>query len=126
MVDRASIFAAPDLVTREVLVPEWGGSVFVRTLDGRARDELDTFVAQRRATNDLRGFRVKVVILSTCDDKGARIFTDADAEALNCKSSVVMQRIEQAACALNGIGGESMEQAGADFPPTPPASSGSA
>lgn len=109
--NRNDIRAKNDLRLREVEVPEWGGSVFVRTLSVKQRDEFETFVASRHRSKvvDERGVLVKYVILAACDEKGAPMFVEDDAEWLADKSVIAVRRIADAASAHNGTGVDAVE-----------------
>ena len=59
---RDDILKAEDLTTEEVDVPEWGGTVLVRGLTGRERDEFEASVMVRYAgemVQDLANIRAK-------------------------------------------------------------------
>src|SRR5215472_11906275 len=103
---RDAIFNADDVVTEEVSVPEWGGSVMVRGLSGTERDKFEAAITIQngsKATVNLRNFRAKLVVLSTYDNDGNRLFTDADVEKLGQKSASAIQRIFKVSQRLAGM-----------------------
>ncbi len=108
---RDVIFAADDLITERVEVPEWGGHVFVKTLPGYQRDQFDQAVQNNRRGKrlNLEGLSALLVVRTTCDAKGQRLFTEADLKALNNKSCKAIGRIFEVASRLNGLSAEDVE-----------------
>lgn len=103
---KEQILTADDLPTREVEVPEWGGTVRVRTLTGAQRDEYDQAFRDKRKGNslDLRGLRSLLVAMSVVDDAGNQMFTRADVDALQGKNTAAIERVFAAAQELSLIG----------------------
>lgn len=117
---RAAILAANDAEIRTVAVPEWGGDVCVRVMNGTQRDQFESAIAARRGVGgemDAAGLRALLVCLCACDLDGAPLFTRDDLPALEAKSAAVLQRIFDAAAALNGLTPDAAEQAKSDFTP---------
>lgn len=113
MLTRDQILAIKDIVKEEVEVPEWGGSVFVRTMTGTERDALENSVViqkGKKRTTNMENFRAKVVAHSVCDEKGDLLFTEADIEALSQKSSSALQRLFDVAARLSGLTAEDAEE----------------
>lgn len=103
MLSRDQILSASDLPTEEVPVPEWGGSVFVRTLTIGERLEIAPLMGQ---AEDLT---LRLVVLSACDESGARLFADEDGAALATKDGKALERIALAAFRLSRLGREDVE-----------------
>ena len=103
MLTKEQILAADDLRTEEVEVPEWNGSVFVRTLTGTDRDAFEQSVVQGVDKMDLANVRARMAVLCMADEEGKRLFEDSDAKALGAKSSLALGRIFTAAQKLNGM-----------------------
>jgi hypothetical protein len=55
---------------------------------------------------------MKFLILTLCDEDGATILTDADIDALGERSSVVINRVFDAAWAINGFTKEAVDAMG--------------
>lgn len=117
---REEIFAAEDLKTEEVPVPEWGegGSVRVQAFSVATRDAF--FAPLQAAAADDDAARVeairklshaRLVAFSVVDEKGDPVFTEADVAALEKKNPVVITRIAQVAERMNGIGTAQIEAA---------------
>ncbi|MEM6560042.1 MAG: hypothetical protein AAF656_00445 [Planctomycetota bacterium] len=128
MLTRDQIFAAVDMKREKVDTREWGGHVFVRTMSGTERDafEREMLAAKEAGGNDLANIRARLAVRTVCDDKGKRVFTDADAEQLGRKSALVLDRIFETAQRLNGIGKKDVEELAGNSDGTPPAGSTSA
>lgn len=111
---KQSIFAAFDIKVEPVEVPEWGGTLYVRTFSGKQRDAIDKFIASacdaQGKLRDPSGLRVQVVLASACNSKGELLFVPEDAASLGDKSAAAIERIFNAAQALNGMG-DSPEEA---------------
>lgn len=105
MLTKDQIFSASDLPTEEVQVPEWGGSVFVRTMSGIERDGFEQGIVEaRKSGTELVNIRARLAVKVVCDSDGKRLFTDDDAAALGKKSGRALDRIFDVAQRLNGIG----------------------
>ena len=112
--NRDAILAANDVKVERVEVPEWGGHVFVRLLSGTERDAFEQSnvkIKGKQSEVNLTNIRARLAVLCVCDETGARLFKDADATALGAKSGAVLDRIFDAASALNKIGKAQQEQA---------------
>lgn len=106
MLTKEQILNCDDLKLERVEVPEWGGDVFVRTLSGKERDQIDSFIVESKKDSSYPGFRALLCAFSICDENGTSLFTRADLEALEQKNAVVLQRIFDAALRLNGMSAE--------------------
>lgn len=104
------ILTASDLDKREVAVPEWGGSVFVRSLSGKERDTLESFWLARRDTGNLANTRAQLVALTVCDEFGNRLFTEEDVAALGEKSAKALQTIFDVSMELNAFTTKDVEE----------------
>lgn len=101
---REQILAVADSKTVEVQTPEWNGSVFVRTLSGAQRDELESAIgAASRAGNVMKDSRARFAAAFASDADGTPIFTLADVDALTGKSGIVLDRIVTAGMDLNAM-----------------------
>ena len=103
MLTKEQILGADDLRREQVNVPEWGGSVFVRTLTGTDRDAFEQSIIQNSERMDLANVRARMAVLCVVDEKSERLFADSDAQALGAKSSLALGRIFTVAQKLNGM-----------------------
>lgn len=102
---RAAILESSDLPVEAVDVPEWGGTVSVRTLTGAERDRFELEVLGSSKQN----IRARLCAYAMADDSGMALFTPADVEALGRKSAAALDRVFTAAMRLNAIGGQDVE-----------------
>ncbi|HYF94419.1 MAG TPA: hypothetical protein VD969_19545 [Symbiobacteriaceae bacterium] len=109
---RDAILKATDLPTEPVDVPEWGGTVLVRGLNGAERDAYEASMVKqvgKEAKMNMENMRAKLVAMCIVDGDGKRIFTQADAEALGKKSGNVLQRVFLVAQRLSGLATADLE-----------------
>ena len=109
MLSKEQILNAIDLKTDVVDVPEWGGSVNVRTMTGTERDSFEQGVIQDGKTN-LANIRARFCSIVIVDDDGKQLFTDADISALGAKSGRALGRIFDVAQKLNGLTKDDFEE----------------
>lgn len=110
LLTREAILAASDLKFEEVAVPEWGGTVRVATMSGWARDSFEQAMASARDESKfVPNVRARIVSLAVVDEKGELIFSESDIEALGKKSVVALERVYNAASALNALRAEDVE-----------------
>jgi len=115
---RDDVLKAEDLTTEEVDVPEWGGSVLVRGMTGRERDEFEVSVTVEHGgqmVQDFANLRAKLVARCTVDEDGERLFTDADVAALGEKSGAAIDRVFAAASRLSGMGEKDVQELTQNF-----------
>lgn len=105
LLSREAILAAADLPRELLEVPEWGGSVWVGTMSGLARDEFE------QAIRDGGNGRALVASFCIQDEQGNRLFSAADAEALGAKSAIALTRVVRASLKLNKLGDLAIEDA---------------
>lgn len=113
ILNREAILAAEDIETRLVEVPEWGGSVYVRAMSGRERDELESSIVKQRGKQkqmDLRDVRAKVAAICIRDAEGERMFNMKDVQALSDKSAGALQRVFEVAQEMSGLTDEAAEE----------------
>lgn len=114
MLTKDAILSSTDLPSEEVQVPEWGGSVFVRTMSGTERDAFEQSIIEGKtakgSTAKMVNVRAKLAVRVLVDDKGVRLFTDADANMLGTKSGKALDRVFEVAQRLCGIGDKDIEE----------------
>lgn len=110
---RKRLLNAKDIRTKAVEVPEWGGTYYVRVINGKAREAFEEALA---AEQRMKNFRMKFLILTLCDEDGGTILTEADIDALGERSSVVINRVFETAWAINGFTKEAVDAMGEGSP----------
>ena len=114
MLDKETIFASADDERERVEIPEWGGELYVRVMTGTERDcyEAELIEMERKKVplvQQLKDARAKLVVLTTVDEDGRRIFDDEDVEKVGQKSFKVLDRICSVAQRLNLLTDEAIE-----------------
>lgn len=105
------ILAADDLGLKEVAVPEWGGSVYIRVMSVGERDEYERMWIGKKETG-VENFRTQYLARVLCDEKGKLLFTKAQTEALAGKSGAVMGRLFDEAMKHNRMTEEDVKELG--------------
>jgi len=98
---RDAILAANDIKLVSVEIPEWGGTVHVRPMTGSERDSYDMEMVKDGSPRNMRG---RLVVRVVCDETGARLFKDSDADAIGAKSSSALDRIYLLASKQSRVG----------------------
>ena len=107
--NRADILAAKDIKIELLTVPEWGGDVYIKTLSGAERDQLEAAIIQFGADGKpkqlkLEKLRSLLAWLALCDADGNRLFDDEkDIAALGKKSAAALDRVASHAQNLAAI-----------------------
>jgi len=113
MLTRDQILSADDLKRETVAVPEWGGDVIVRTMTGTERDAFEASLQGGKGGKlNLANIRARLVSRTAVDDAGARLFTEADIEAVGGKSAAALDRCFAVAQRLNGLSAKDVEDLG--------------
>lgn len=116
---RENILEAADTPFADVAVPEWGGVVRVKGLNGTERDRFEAGMIGK----DYENVRARLVAMAVVDADGKRIFNDRDVLALGRKSGKALQRVFEAAQRLAGLLPEDIEQMTENFTSDPNADS---
>lgn len=119
---REAILAVQDTPVEVVEVPEWGGSVRVKTLSGAERDQFESAIVQRNGRNvkqNLLNIRARLVAAALVDENGAALFSFDDVEALGRKSARALDRIFGKAQELAGMREQDVEELANVFAGTP-------
>jgi hypothetical protein len=104
--NRDQILNSVDIQVKEIQVPEWGGSVFIRQLTRAEQDEYlkrqygDTRLKQdNRAKQqeissvNIYGHDAYLCVCGICDEDGKQLFKQNDIDALKKKNGSVVGRI---------------------------------
>ena len=116
---KEQIFAADDIVFEAVECPEWGGSVILKSLTGKERDNYEASLVEqkkRRVTVKMENVRAKLLSKSIVDpDTHERLFSDSDIDALGNKSAAPLDRLFDVARRLSGLDDDDVEELTANF-----------
>lgn len=101
---RSAILRADDLPREEIYVPEWGGTVTVRTMTAGERSAYEA-----RADKDPEANPAPLLLAFTaCDEAGNLLFTPEDVRELERKNAKLLLRIFRVAVRLNKITAEDL------------------
>lgn len=107
LLTKYAILKAEDLKTERVDVPEWGGTVIVRTMTGLQLDGFFSAVAGKE--KDKKLFHTVLCAATLVDEAGKPLFTFGEVAKLAMKSGSAIRRIAQVAMRLNGLDVEEVE-----------------
>lgn len=110
MLTKEQILNCNDVKLEKVAVPEWGGEIYVKSISGKERDAVDSFIASAGRGSSYPGFRALLCTYAICDETGQSLFTPSDVQALEAKNAVVLQRVFDKALAVNGMSAEAAQQ----------------
>lgn len=112
-----AIVSRVDVQTEDVHVPEWGGTVRLRGLNGEERDAFEESCILTKGTGAkqtrevvIRGMRARLLVKCMVNAQGDRLFTDAQAPALLKKSGAVLARLFEIAERLSGLSKDDVEE----------------
>ncbi len=103
---RNAIITADDLKREQVEVPEWGVTVYVRTMTGAEKDlyEEETYKFNGDDVEiNRRNLRARLVVKTLCDENGKRLFNDGEQDLIASKSGAAIDRIFEVASKLNAL-----------------------
>jgi hypothetical protein len=129
LLSKNEIFAADDRKTEDVSVPEWGGTVRLRGLNGTERDAYEASMEKQvggKSVRDVRNFRARLVALSAINEDGTALFEQNEVAALAKRSSAALSRLFDVACKLSGITDGDVEALEGNSEPAPSGPSTSA
>ncbi len=113
LLSREQILAVDDRRKEKLEVPEWGGEVFLVSMNGKERLEYEAALQRFRDGDKTVDFMGELLIRAMRDEGGAPLFTVADLSALAERNPAVMLRVFSAAAKLNALTEEAAsEQAG--------------
>lgn len=105
---KEAILAATDSKVESVEVPEWGGSVYIRTFNALERDKLSQQLSGTSGKDLLHAMFARYGI---CDEKGTPLFGDGDIIRLGQKSAIALGRVVDRIIALNKMRPDDVESA---------------
>lgn len=118
LLSRDAILAVDDRDYDEVSIPEWGGSVRIRSITGAQRDAYEQSLMQQRGNSrqmNLRNARAKLIVLCAVDERGSPLFTEADVNALSRKNAKPLDRLFDACRKIAGLSDDDMDKLTEDF-----------
>jgi hypothetical protein len=122
LLSKEAIFAQNDQTHEDVEVPEWGGTVRIRSLTGEERDAYEASMVQqvgKKAKANLRNMRAKLVAMSAINEDGTQQFDQADVMRLGQSNAAALDRLFEAAQRLSGLSDEDVKEMEEGFEPAP-------
>lgn len=132
ILSRDDILSVNDIQIEELPVPEWGGSVYVKTLMGEERDKIEASVISIGADGKakqakMENLRALVAFYGICDEQGKRLFTEAkDIVSLTKKSASALDRVVAKIQKMSGMSPADIESLVGELKNDRPAASPSA
>ena len=118
LLNKEQIKSVSDLETLDVEVPEWGGTVRLKSLTGAERDRFEASVVQgqgRNTTVNMQNLRAKLVAQSAIGEDGKPLFTEEDVKWLGEKSAKALNRLFNAAQQLSGLSESDVKELAGNF-----------
>ncbi len=106
LLGRDQILSVVDECFQDVEIPEWNGTVRVRSLTGAQRAALLNSAKKVESAEWIE----KMVAASVCDEDGNPLFTQEDVGKLSQKNAAALNRIFEAADKLNGFSDRALER----------------
>ena len=101
---KESIIGADDSPLLPLEVPEWGGTLYIRTLNGMERDwfeeqcvTISGIGKTATAKANMRNMRAKLAAMAIADKDGKRMFHETEIPKLAQKSGLALDRVFNAA-----------------------------
>lgn len=116
LLTRDQILEADDRITEDVDVPEWGGTVRIRSLAGVERDQYEAGITSVRwegtkpsVQSNTQNIRARLVAMTAIDEDGKSVFSEKDVLILGQKSAAALERCFKVAQRLSGLSDEDVE-----------------
>lgn len=118
---RDQIFAAKDIPSEKVFIPEWDVEIEVRGMTGADRTRiLEMAVDPTTGGVNLKAMYPEIVMATAYDPvTGEKVFDKNDADALLSKSAQALDRLAEVGMRLGGFTKETTDAAAKRFPETP-------
>ena len=107
------IRSAQTVITEDVHVPEWGGTVRVKALTAKERDAFEAGLVVGKGKNrrvSIDNVRAQLVVASVVDADGKQMFKPADAEWMGDQSAAAVARVYDVAGRLSGVSDDDVEE----------------
>ena len=109
MLNRQDILKCSNLKKEKITIPEWGGDIFVSEMSGETRDVWEVALLKSH-DNNKKNRKALLIVSTVVDEKGKRLFSDDDIEAVGKLSGIVLEKVCTLAIELNGLSVKSLEK----------------
>ena len=103
---RDEILSNKTLPTKELDVPEFSGSVFIKTMTGNDRDTLEDWVSNP----NMKSRRANMMVMCVANEAGEPLFTKRDIPELGLLDGRAAERICQEIIAFNKMSEAAAEE----------------
>lgn len=104
MLNKEQILDSNDIKTQVVDIPEWDGQVTIKMLSALEKDTLENLIYPMNKTKKpIDNIRAAWCAFSIVDEKGKKLFSIVEIDALGQKSAAALDRIFTAALSLNKV-----------------------
>lgn len=107
---KAAILNSTTKKIEKIDVPEWGTSVFMRTMTAGERDAWELAWLDRQGKGGVANFRSVFLVKCLCDENGTRLFSDGEVEQLAAQDSKVINRLFEFAREQNGLTSDQVDE----------------
>ncbi len=110
---KEAIFAADDILTEDVYIPEWNGSVTVCGMTGAGKDAYEKSIVDikgNKHTVNRDHLRAKLLIRTVVNEDMTPKFNESDIIKLGTKSASVLDRLCAVAQRLSGMTQEEAQE----------------
>ena len=127
---RDQILNADDMAYEDVEVPEWGGTVRVKTMSAAEKDAFEGSLTEIRQVGNsivqrpnLHNVRAKLLARCMVDEVGALLFSENDILDLGRKSAAAMDRVLAVAKRRNAMSEQDLKELSEQLKNAQPAAS---
>jgi hypothetical protein len=111
----ADIFAIDDFQSKKVYVPQWKGSVYIKTMTGTERDAFEASTVKTgpdgKREENMDNFRARFLSNVITDENGVRLFkTQREITMLGAKAVPALDLLFKEAQELNKMTSEDVEK----------------
>lgn len=122
----AEILDKKDYTIEPIEVPEWGENLFIKSVTGEQREEIEVkSQGLRRDPEKYKGLKARCVIYGLCNVDGENIFVDAHLEKLAKKDGRILDEVSQTILKLSGMTEEEVKDIAGNSEEAPTDDSGS-
>lgn len=107
LLNRDAVLKVTDTVTKDIPVPEWGGSLRVRTMTVAERNDF----ARRASSEDKVSVAAWLVSVLAVDENNKPLFKAEDVPEIERRNFRAVDRVVQAILEVNGISEKKVEEA---------------
>lgn len=108
LLNRDAILKAQDVATKEVSIPEWGGSIRVRSMTVAERNEFARRVASSEEKTSVGAWLVTMLAV---DGDGKSLFKPEDVSELEKRNAKAIDAVVNAILEINRIGDKEVAEA---------------